>query len=66
MDYETVWHGYDPLGPSLERDYVAMRGDDWDLIWVPPSPLTTMWSLFFLLAWPDPNQHVASHWEAPV
>jgi hypothetical protein len=41
---ERVWNGRDSLTDSLDRDYAAMRGEGWDLIWVPPSPLTTPWN----------------------
>lgn len=40
--YEVVWSGGE-LMDSLDRDYAAMQGDGWDLIWQPTSPLTTPW-----------------------
>src|SRR3990167_3645695 len=42
-DYEVVWSGRDELTTDLDRDYAAMYGDGWDLIWIPTSPLTTPW-----------------------
>lgn len=41
--FESVWDGHDALTDSLERDYAAMQGDGWDVIWEPTSPLTTPW-----------------------
>jgi hypothetical protein len=59
-EYLSVWHGRDPLTVGLERDYDAMRLDHWigwDPIYLPPSPLTTNWSQFFLFALPDPTDY---------
>ena len=41
--FEVIWNGRDELTDSLDRDYAAMRGEGWDLIYEPPSPLTTPW-----------------------
>lgn len=42
---EVVWNGASRqmLCGGLERDYAAMQGDGWDVIYIPPSPLTTPW-----------------------
>jgi hypothetical protein len=42
QSYEVVWDGRE-LTEALERDYADMKGDGWDLIWTPTSPLTTPW-----------------------
>jgi hypothetical protein len=53
---KSVWDGRRSLTDDLDRDYAAMRGDGWDLIWEPQSPLTTPWDdLIRRFAWPDPN-----------
>lgn len=39
----SVWDGREGLTDSLDRDYAAMKGDGWDLIWEPTSALTTPW-----------------------
>ena len=53
-----VWNGRDPLTEALERDYAAMKGDDWDVIYEPPSPLTTSWERARPYAQPDPDAFV--------
>jgi hypothetical protein len=58
MAYESVWHGRESITSSLERDYAAMWGDDWDLIWVPTSPMTTPWENAAAYAQPDPDAFV--------
>lgn len=41
----VVWNGASRqlLCGGLERDYAAMHGAGWDLIYTPPSPMTTPW-----------------------
>ena len=58
--YESIWSGRESLTEMLERDYAAMTGDDWDLIWVPPSPLTTPWEHATPFAHPDPEAFVTT------
>ena len=58
MEYETVWNGRDAVTDSLERDYAECRGEGWDLIWQPTSPLTTPWGDLAHLAGRDPNVHL--------
>lgn len=57
---ERVWNGRDSLTDGLDRDFAAMRGDDWDLIWEPTSPLTTPWWEYAHMHRPDPEKHVES------
>lgn len=57
---EVVWDGRGPLTESLDRDYADMRGDGWDVIWEPTSPLTTPWWTFAQWAERDPDRHVAA------
>lgn len=57
-EYEVVFSGREELIVPLERDYADMKGDGWDLIWVPTSPLTTDWRDLAPYAQPDPDQHV--------
>jgi hypothetical protein len=60
-DFESIWNGRDALAVALERDYVACRGDGWDLIWETPSPYTTPWeALICRLAGWDPNEFMPS------
>lgn len=54
----SVWNGRDSLTESLERDYADMKGDGWDLIWEPTSPLTTPWWAYAHMHQPDPDAHV--------
>ncbi len=56
-NYESVWNGRE-LTEGLERDYADMKGDGWDLIWEPTSPLTTPWYAYEHMHLPDPEQHV--------
>jgi hypothetical protein len=56
-DAIVVWDGRETLVGGIERDYADMRGDGWDLIWQPTSPLTTPWEQYSHLASPDPNQY---------
>lgn len=56
--YESIWNGRESLTETLDRDYAAMWGDDWDLIWVPTSPLTTPWENASPFARPDPEAFV--------
>lgn len=58
--YDSIWNGRDSLFEPTERDYAAMGGDGWDLIWVPTSPLTTPWEKAAPFAQPDPDAFVTS------
>jgi hypothetical protein len=60
MEYETIWDGRELLTESLDRDYAAMGGEGWDLIYVPPSPLTTPWDQAAAFAHPDPDAFVTT------
>jgi len=64
-DYEVVWDGKGELSDSLERDYAAMTGDGWDLIWIPPSALTTPWSNWAPYAAERGDEHVVTNSEKP-
>lgn len=55
--FEVVWAGGD-LTASLDRDYAAMNGDGWDLVWTPTSPLTTPWDAYAHMCLPDPDAYV--------
>lgn len=66
MQAEVVWNGRDSLTESLDRDYEAMRGEGWDLIWIPPSPMTTPWEMFANWADPDPDQFVWTRLERHI
>lgn len=57
-DYEVVWAGRDELTDVIDRDYAAMRGEGWDLIWEPTSPLVTDWERYRVWALPDFERHV--------
>ena len=60
---QSVWNGRDSLTDDLERDYADMRGEGWDLIWEPTSPLTTPWWEYAHMHLPDPETHVVTSLE---
>ena len=64
MSYKVVWNGRDELIEPLERDYADMKGDGWDLIWEPTSPLTTPWWSYAHMHHPDTEQHVPTVFES--
>lgn len=63
MEYESVWNGKSSLTESLDRDYAAMRGDGWEPVWEPTSPLTTPWEQYPQWHTLDPDRFVRTRFE---
>lgn len=65
-EYEVVWDGRE-LTEGLDRDYADMKGDGWDLIWQPTSPLTTPWLEFAHMAkHSDPDRYITTALSKPT